>query len=118
MRVPFTICADFESFTLNILASENNPDRSCTKQYQKHVPSSFCLYLVSTTGERVEPVTYTAPATGNNVAKILVEKLVKYAKMIYDKYKKNPKEMTFTDEDVIVYNNAKVCHVCEAANIT
>jgi hypothetical protein len=118
VRVPFTIYADFESFTANILASENDPDKSYTQQYQKHVPSSFCFNLISTTGEQFEPVTYTANSNDDDVAKIFVEKLEEYAKMIYDKYEKNPKEMTFTDEDVIVYNNAKVCHICEAALVT
>jgi hypothetical protein len=45
--------------------------------------------------------------------KTFVEKLEEYAKMIYDKCEKNPRELTFTDEDEVVYDSAKVCHICE-----
>ena len=41
MRVPFIIYADFESFTPQLSTCEPNPDKSYTKQYQKHIPADF-----------------------------------------------------------------------------
>ena len=65
-KVPFIVYADFECFIKPIQSYDPNPknrdgtERSYTKQYQKHEPSSFCYYikcfddgpkLVSYTGE-------------------------------------------------------------------
>ena len=41
MRVPFIVYADFESFTPQLSTCQPNPDKSYTKQYQKHIPADF-----------------------------------------------------------------------------
>ena len=45
MRVPFIVYADFESFTPQLSTRQPNPDKSYTKQYQKHTPSGFCYHI-------------------------------------------------------------------------
>ena len=40
MRVPFIVYADFESFT-SAVNMPTNPEKSYTKQYQKHIPIGF-----------------------------------------------------------------------------
>ena len=45
MRMPFIVYADFESFIKPIDTCEPNPNKSYKKQYQKHIPSSFCYYI-------------------------------------------------------------------------
>ena len=45
MRVPFVIYADFESFIKPIDTCQPDSSGSYTKQYQKHIPSSFCYYI-------------------------------------------------------------------------
>ena len=45
MRVPFIVYADFESFTPQLSTCQRNPDKSYTKQYQKHIPSGFCYHI-------------------------------------------------------------------------
>ena len=45
MRVPFIVYADFESFTQQLLTCQPNPEKSYTKQYQKHIPSGFCYHI-------------------------------------------------------------------------
>ena len=41
MRVSFIVYADFESFTSQLSTCRPNPDKSYTKQYQKHIPANF-----------------------------------------------------------------------------
>ena len=38
IRVPFIVYADFEYFTPQLSTCQPNPDKSYTKQYQKHIP--------------------------------------------------------------------------------
>ena len=45
MRVPFTVYADFESFTPQLSICKPNPEKSYTKQYQKHIPSGVCYHI-------------------------------------------------------------------------
>ena len=45
MRVPFIVYADFESFTPQLSTCQPNPEKSYTKQYQKHIPSGFCYHI-------------------------------------------------------------------------
>ena len=45
MRVQFIVYADFESFTPQLSSRKPNPDKSYTKQYQKHIPSGFCYHI-------------------------------------------------------------------------
>jgi hypothetical protein len=63
----------------------------------KQVPSSFCFYLVSETGERFEPVTYTAQGD-EDIGEMFNMALIEYTHMIYNKYEKHPKPMQITDE--------------------
>ena len=44
-RFPFIVYADFESFIPQLSTCQPNPDKSYTKQYQKHIPSSFCCHI-------------------------------------------------------------------------
>jgi len=44
MRVPYIVYADFEAFTKPVHTCQPNPEHSYTKQYQKHIPSSFSYY--------------------------------------------------------------------------
>ena len=45
MRVPFIVSADFASFTPLLSTCQPNPDKSYTKQYQKHISSGFCYHI-------------------------------------------------------------------------
>lgn len=84
MRVLFALYTVFESFSMKIHTCENNPVKSYAQTFQKQIPSSFGFYLVNNTGERLEPVTYTANAD-EEMGEIFVEKLTEYTKMIYEK---------------------------------
>jgi hypothetical protein len=115
MRVPFAIYADFESFIKPIVTCQNNPEKSFTNKYQQHVPSSFAFYVKGPDGIELqhERVSYTAKSDDDNVAVKFVEYLEKYVKYLYNKFETHPKDMIFTDEDIINYHNSTHCHICE-----
>jgi hypothetical protein len=113
MRVPFVIYADFESFSIKINTCEPNPNESCMQKIMKHVPSSFCFYLVSTaTDNHFEPITYTAQGD-EDIGEIFSKKLIEYARMICDKYEKHLKPMQITDEKRAACDNVTHCNICD-----
>jgi hypothetical protein len=78
----------------------------------KQVPSSFCFYLVSVTGERFEPFTYTAHGD-EDIGEMFNKALIEYVHMIYNKYEKHPKPMVITDEEQAAFDSATHCYICE-----
>lgn len=118
MRVPFVIYADFQLFNVKLDTCENDPEKSYPQELQKQILSSFVFYLVSTTNERFELVTYT-PNADVDIASISVNKLFEYSNLIYEKHEMNLKGVIFTDHHHIKteYDNAKVCHKCEHNSI-
>ena len=61
LPIPFVIYADFECFTIPINTCQPNPEKSFSQTYQKHEPSSFCVYLKALDGieTNIEPILYT-----------------------------------------------------------
>ncbi|XP_065642809.1 uncharacterized protein LOC136074419 [Hydra vulgaris] len=113
MRVPFIVYADFESFIKQIDTCEPNPYESYTKQYQKHIPSSFCYYIkcFDESFNQSSPVTFTASSETDDVAQIFVDSLQEDIKKICDMIK-FPKKMMFTSENKHDFNAATECHIC------
>jgi hypothetical protein len=70
----------------------------------KQVPSLFCFYLVSVTGERFEPVTYTAKGD-EDISEMFNMALIEYVQKIYNKYEKHPKPMQITDEEQVSFDS-------------
>ncbi|XP_065650351.1 uncharacterized protein LOC136078506 [Hydra vulgaris] len=113
MRVPFVVYADFESFIKQIDTCEPNPNESYTKQYQKHIPSSFCYYIkcFNECFYQSSPVTFTASSETDDVAQIFVDSLQEDIKKICDMIK-FPKKMILTSENKHDFNEATECHIC------
>ena len=82
MRVPFIVYADFESFTQQLSTFQRNPDKSYTKQYQKHIPSGFCYHIkcFDDTLYSQEPVTFVQKFNDDDVAQIFIYTLEKNIK--------------------------------------
>jgi hypothetical protein len=112
MRVPFSIYADFETFNVKINSCQPNPDQSYTQKIMKQAPSSFCLYLVSLTGERFEPVSYTAQGD-EDIGVMFNMALIEYVQKLYNKYEKHRKAMQITDEEQASFDSATHCYICE-----
>ncbi|XP_065667722.1 uncharacterized protein LOC136088013 [Hydra vulgaris] len=113
MRVPFVVYADFESFIKPISTCEPNSNKSYTKQYQKHVPSSFCYYIkcFDKSFHQSNPVSFTASNEMDDVAQIFVDRLqediIKICNRI--KFKKN---IVYTHENKKDFDTATECHIC------
>ena len=76
VRVLIMVYADFESFTKPIDSCQPDPDRSFTKDYQKHEPSGFC-FRVKCLDKSSVPILFTKTIEEENVADIFVDMLEK-----------------------------------------
>ena len=114
MRVPFVIYADFESYIIPINTCCPDEKQSFTKQYQKHIPSSFCYYIkcFDESVYKGKLVTYTAMSETDDVAGKFVEMLEKDVIDIYERTKL-PKDEIKNQEDRDHFNSATTCHICE-----
>ena len=114
MRVPFTVYADFESFTTQIDTCQLNPDFSYTNQYQKHTPSGFC-YFIKCFDDKIysqEPVTFVKECEDDDVAQIFVDMLENDIKEIYTQFKFK-KNMIFDKNDEKAFRESVKCHICD-----
>ncbi|XP_065650459.1 uncharacterized protein LOC136078605 [Hydra vulgaris] len=114
MRVPFVIYADFESFIKPINTCTPNPNESYTKQYQKHIPSSFCYYIkcFDESIYKSSPVSYTAYSEDEDIAQIFVDSLKEDILEICNKVDFK-KPMIFTSKNKKEFKAAIKCHICE-----
>ena len=108
MRVPIIVYADFESFTPQLSTSQPNPEKSYTKQYQKHIPSGFCYHIkcFDDTLYSEQPVTFVKEFNDDDVAQIFIDTLEKNIKEIYKKFKFQ-KRMIMTMHDKLVYDSSR-----------
>ena len=114
MRHPFFVYADFESFIKPIDTCNPNPNKSYTKQYQKHTPSSFCYYIkcFDETTYPKKSVTYTAKTEDEDVAQIFTEMLEADIKAIYQMFE-TPKKMVFGEKEKTEFDVATQCWICQ-----
>ncbi len=127
--VPFVVYADFEamllkeiqcpvcnkatcenpktcSLELKNIASKNKPS---TVLQTKHVPMSFCYYIVNTLGLKYEPVVYRGP----DAARVFVEKLKEEALKVKEIYDRKLPIQDLTAEQIDQFNSSTKCHICE-----
>lgn len=82
VECPIKIIGDFESI-LNPIDKKSGQ----TKLYQQHIPSAFCLYVVSrVSGFSMDPITYVKQGD-EDVSKVFVERLGEITKQIYERFK-------------------------------
>ena len=110
-KVPFVVYADFECFIKPIQSCDpekNNDEKSYTKQYQKHEPSSFCYYIKCFDDDIYPPklVSYT----GKDAAQKFVEMLEKDIREITNI---PDKKMIFGKEEEERFDKETKCWICE-----
>ena len=113
VRVPFIVYADFESLIKPINSFALNPEKSYTKKYQEHKPSSFCYYI-KCFDDKVysqKPVKYTMKSEEDDTAQKFVDMLEKDVKSIHKMFGK-PKRMIFGENGKIEFENATKCWLC------
>ena len=118
LKLPYAIYADFESILKPISScvpsekcickSECKCKISFTNKYQRHIPSSFCIYVKSIYNNIKYPLYIYR---GENAEKEFNKTITEIAKEIHDLLKIN-KEMVITSEEQIKHNRAKVCYIC------
>ena len=114
MDMPFVIYADFESIIKPIHSVQPNPKESYTEKKEKHIPVSFCYFIKCSFDDTFNKlVEFTAKSEDEDVAQIFVDMLEEEVKRIYKDFPS--KKMIITDEDMIVFQNATTCWICEKA---
>ena len=107
VECPIKIYADTESFLTTIDKTSGE-----TKLYQRHVMSTFCLYVVSRVkGFSMDPVTYVMKDERDKVDKIFAEKLEETTKKIYETFKTFVL-MIFDDDARKLHESLTVCFAC------
>ena len=106
-KLPFIVYTDFESYIKPLQSCEPNPEKSYTKQYQKHEPSSFCYYIKCFDDEVYEPklVSYT----GEDAVQKFVEMLEGDIREITSIPEK---KMIFRKEEAEQFNKETRCWIC------
>ena len=106
-KVPFIVYADFECYNKPMHSCEANPQRSYTKQYQKHEPSIFCYHIKCFDDEVYKPklVSYT----GEDAAQKFVEMLEEDIKIIANIPEK---KIIFGKEEKERFEKETKCWMC------
>ena len=111
-KAPFTIYADFESLIKSMDNCDPDPNKSYTKKYQKHEPTSFSYYINSSIDGVYKPVlrkyTKTKPEDADAMD-VFIKWLEEDVKAIANI---EEKEMIFTEEDKKQFNKASDCWIC------
>ena len=107
VECPIRFTCDFESFLEPIDRRHGE-----TKLYQRHVPSAFCLYVVSRVEDfSMDPVTYVGQGDDDQVDRVFAEKLEEVTKKIYETFKK-PRPMIFDEAAKRLHENQHKCYAC------
>ena len=111
-KAPFVVYADFESLIKPMENCDPDPNKSCTKKYQKHEPISFSYYILCSIDGVYKPVlrkyTQTKPE-GANAIDVFIKWLEEDVNAIATI---EEKEMIFTEEDRKHFNKASDCWIC------
>ena len=91
-------------------------DETCgkTKLFQRHKMSAFYLYPVLRIGDEsvtIEPAEAMGNDDNDDIAKILVEKLERKAKEVYERFKV-PVKMIFDETAKTSFESAEKCYAC------
>lgn len=110
-KAPFVIYADFECLTTKVKSCEPSDIESFTNVYQKHQPSGFTIYVVSSVDSiKIKPIVYSAMSKD-----VVAEKFVNEITKLENKLMAilhNEENMIFTRRDAEDFANARTCHFC------
>jgi hypothetical protein len=107
--VPFVIYADAETLLETYQGCDNDPSKSDTFVFQKHVPVAFAYKLVCSYDENLNDfVSYR----GRDCVPIFVQSLYEKVENI-SKILRITKPMIFTESDCEAFSNAYICYVCQ-----
>ena len=111
-KAPFVIYADFESLIKPMDNCNPDPNKSYTKKYQKHEPTSFSYYIISSIDRVYKPILriYTKTKEEDmDAMDVFIKWLEEDVKAIANI---EEKEIIFTEEDRKQFNKASDCWIC------
>ena len=107
-KVPFMMCADFESILELVQGVSNNPNLSSTREVNIHTPSGWCVYSKFTHGDVTNPLTQYR---GLDCVKKFCEHIISEASRLYNSAPEKP--MTpLTSSQTKKYVGANKRHIC------
>ena len=107
VECPIKIYADFESFLTPIDKMSGK-----TKLYQQHVPSAFCIYVVSRVpGFSMDPIIYLKQSADDDVSKVFVQNLEEITESIYERLKVSV-PMVFDEIAKELHESQNECYAC------
>jgi hypothetical protein len=107
VRFPFTIYADFEALT--VPCTRTNPDTEPANIYQKHVPISVGLKLVSTVPQVLD-LPYES-YLGDDVVVWFLNRIIAYRNMTHE-YLFDVRRLVMTEADQTDYDHTNSCYIC------
>jgi len=103
--------ADFECI-LEPIKNEEEEEEKNTKKVNKHIPVSFCYYIVGPNNEKYKgPISYTGP----DAAKIFYKMISKDARDIYKLYNTYKNVPELSQEECETLAAQKYCCICKKA---
>ena len=106
-KVPFVVYADFESYIKPMQSCDPHPEKSYTKQYQKHEPLSFCYFIKCFDDEVYTPklVSYIGESAAQKFIEMLEEDIRKITNI-------PKKKMIFGEKERERFNKTTKCWIC------
>ena len=111
-KAPFVVYADFESLIKPMDNCSPDPNKSYTKKYQKHEPTSFTYYIIFSIDGVHKPILrkYTKTKEEDmDAMDVFIKWLEEDVKAIANI---EEKEMIFNEEDKKQFNKASDCWIC------
>ena len=108
LRVPFFIYADLECLLRKTNTCSNNPEKSYTEKKATHQPSGYSLVACCSFDKYNNEGKYYKR---EDCMKIFCDKLKDQSMKIINYEKKDM--IPLTNEEKEIYENQKICHICE-----
>ncbi|RWS22921.1 hypothetical protein B4U80_03200 [Leptotrombidium deliense] len=108
LRIPYVIYADFESLLKPINSCTPCNNQSYTESFQKHDPTSYCIYIKSLYNNIRNPLRIYR---GDNVEKHFCENITQITKEIYEKLKYVEK-IKISRQQELKFRKSQLCWMC------
>ena len=107
-KVPFVMYADFEAILKPTKEFNSNPEESCTKEINQHIPSGFCVNSKFAYRDVENPLKLYG---GKDCVEVFCDYIVNEAKRLYHMFPEKPMNC-LTSEQLREFNRARKCHIC------
>nr|DAC81291.1 TPA_asm: PolB [Ladona dragonfly adintovirus] len=108
MRVPFVAYADFECILTSVSSCDPSDHNSFTCARQKHDVMSFCILLVSASGQKYDPILHR----GKDAMSVFISTVRELANYVRAIYRKKIPMKPLSAEEIQNFENSESCHIC------